>query len=181
LLEEQRGVARVQPVNVGTFHVYVRCSRAASLPERLAEGDRDREPEEKADRADEHGRKREPRLAGAHARRNERDGKRGQDQAERVPRDPHKADEDRDRGEEAGDRLRRPLLPALVEDFLFCAQRSAILPARAAATRALLAAAREGPPCGRGGRRRERRRRRSRLGGGESGTARTPAGPPPPR
>ena len=64
LLEEQRGVARVQSVNVGTSHVHVRCSRAASLPERLAEGDRDRHPEEEADGADEHGRKREARLAG---------------------------------------------------------------------------------------------------------------------
>ena len=64
LLEEQRGVARVQPVDVGTSHVHVRCSRAASLPERLAEGDRDREPEEEADGADEHGRELEAPLAG---------------------------------------------------------------------------------------------------------------------
>src|SRR5690349_12271471 len=110
---------------------------AESLPERLAEGDRDREPEEEADGADEHGRKLEAPLACAHARRDERYRERRQDQAERVPRDPHQADEDGDRGEEARDGLRRPLLPALVEDFPFGVQRSAILPARAAAARAV--------------------------------------------
>ncbi len=72
LLEKQRGVPGVQPVNVGTFHVLDRCSSAASLPERLVEGYRDRHPEEEADTADENRRELEPPLAASHARRDER-------------------------------------------------------------------------------------------------------------
>src|SRR6266516_344801 len=53
-----------------------------------------------------------------------------------MPREPDEAHEDRDGGEEAGDRLRRPLLAALVEGLAFGVQRSAILAARAAARRA---------------------------------------------
>src|SRR4051812_3645753 len=139
LLEEQRGVPRVQPVNVGTFHVYVRCSSAASLPQRLVQGHRDRHPEEEADTADENRRELEPALAVSHARRDERNRERRQDQAQRMPGEPDEAHEDRDRGEEAGDRLRRPLLPALVEDLAFGVHRSAILAARAAAARAVRA------------------------------------------
>ena len=68
-------------------------------------------PKKRQTRADEHGRELEAPLAGSHARRDERDRERRQDQAERVPREPDQADEDGDRGEEAGDRLRCPPRP----------------------------------------------------------------------
>ena len=139
LLEEQRGVARVQPVDVGTFHVRFRCSSGPSLPERLAEGHRDRQPEEEADGADEHGRELQAPLSVPHARRDEREGERRDDEAERMPGEPDETHEDRDRGEVAGDRLRRSLAPALTGDLAFRAQRSAILPARAAAARSVRA------------------------------------------
>ena len=139
LLEEQRGVARVQPVNVGTFHVHFRCSSGRSLPERLAERHRDRQPEEEADGADEHRRELQASLAAAHARRDECQGNRWDDQAERVPRKPDEAHEDGDRREEARDRLRRLAALTFVEDFPFGVQRSAILPARAAAARSVRA------------------------------------------
>src|SRR3954470_11718820 len=113
-----------------------RCSSAASLPERLAEGHRDREPEEQAKRADEDGRELQASLAGTHARGDERDRERRQDQSKRVPGQPHEADEDGDGREEPGDRLRRPSPRALVNDLALDVQRSAILPARAAAARA---------------------------------------------
>src|SRR5262249_45399288 len=80
LLEEQRGVARVQPVNIGTSHVQVRCS-SEPLPERLAEGYCDRESEEEADGTDEHRGELEAPLPATHARGDERDCERRKDQA----------------------------------------------------------------------------------------------------
>src|SRR3954468_10325109 len=127
-----------------------RCSSAASLPERLAEGHRDREPEEQAKRADEDGRELQASLAGTHARGDERDRERRQDQSKRVPSQPHEADEDGDGREEPGDRLRRPSPRALVNDLALDVQRSAILPACPAAARAGRAGTLGGAP--RGGR-----------------------------
>ena len=138
LLEEQRRVARIQPVNVGTFHVQARCS-SEPLPERLAEGHCDRESEEEADGRDEHGGELKAPLAATHARGDEGDRQRRHDQAERVPRESDEADEDGDRGKEAGDGLGRRPVTALVEDLAVGVQRSAILPARAAAARSVRA------------------------------------------
>ena len=81
LLEEQRCVAGVQPVDVGTSHVQDCCSSAAALPERVARDHRDREPEEEADGTDEHGRELEAALFATHPRGDERDCERRQDQA----------------------------------------------------------------------------------------------------
>src|SRR5689334_22606199 len=106
---------------------------AAGLPERVARDHGDREPEEEAGGADEDGRELQPSLPGAHARRDERDRKRLEDEPEGMPRDSDEAHEDGDGREEAGDGLRRPPLGALVEDLAFDVQRSAILSARAAA------------------------------------------------
>src|SRR5690242_5120042 len=111
----------------------------ARLPELVAQHHGDREPEEETDPADEHGRELEASLAAAHARGDERDRQRRDDQPQRTPRDADEADEDRDGREEAGDRLRRAPPRILVQNLALSVQRSAILSARAAAARAVRA------------------------------------------
>src|SRR5215471_21133383 len=151
------------------------------LPESAARDHRDRQPEEEAHCADEHGRELEPPPRPGHGRRDQGDRRRGQDEAQRVPDDPDDGREDRDRRQVPGYGLGRTPPGRLVEDLAVGVQRPPILSARATAARAVRAYTRPGAPCGRGGRRRGGRRRWSKPGGGESGVARTPAGPPPPR
>ena len=79
---------------------------ALRLPEGMARGHRHREPEEEADGADHHRRKRKLLALAGHPRRDQGDRGRREDQPQRVPRDPDQAHEDRDRGEVTGDRLR---------------------------------------------------------------------------
>ncbi len=105
LLEKKRGVARVRAVDLRASHSCPVVAAAAGLPERVARRHGEREPEEEADAADQHGRELKPPLR--HPRRDERDDERRDDETERVPEDPEEADEDRERREVAGDGLRR--------------------------------------------------------------------------
>ena len=109
--------ARVQSVDLGSLrHLRLFVAAESALPERAARHDGDRHAEEEAGCGDHHGCEREPLVAAAHPSGDERDEDRGEDQAERVPGERDQADEDRERREETGNRLRRPGASALVAD-----------------------------------------------------------------
>ena len=133
LLEEQRGVARVQAVNVGTSHDHSCCSsgraatRACGSCATATVNPRKRQTAQMSTAANWRRPLPFPIPDATSATASD-----GRISRKRVPRDPDEADEDRDGRQEAGDRLRRAPTRALVQNLALGVQRSAILSARAA-------------------------------------------------
>ena len=179
LLEEQRGVARVRSVDVGTSHVHFRCSSGrVATRARAREPPRSSSPKKRQTRADEHGRELEAALR-AHPRRDERDtsaagsGGAGATRARRGSRRSRSTRGSRRRSPPSASRARSwrsRLRRSTVGDPIGARARRARCARRRAPGRRAAAAA-GGASGGEGGRSRRRL----------SGVTRTPAGPPLPR